>query len=102
MIQKPRRFKSESYRRYVAAQECFGCGLEGSSQAAHPNGAGMGTKADDRLCFPLCSTRPGVIGCHVRLDQCIGMTLDERKEFEQAYIEKMQARARAAGRKELM
>ena len=100
MLQKPQRFQSTSYRRYVAGHACMGCGIEGYSQCAHPNGAGMGTKADDRLTFPLCCTRPGELGCHVRLDQLIGMTLDDRRELEAAFTMRMQALARADGRKE--
>ena len=98
---KPVRVKSESYRRFVAQQACMGCGIEGYSQACHPNGAGMGTKADDTLCFPLCCTRPGIIGCHAQLDQCHGMTLDDRKELEGMFVARMQEIARQAGRREL-
>jgi len=62
--------RSEAYRRAVASLSCIRCGIAGHSQAAHPNtGKGAGTKADDRLCFPLCADRPGVRCCHSLFDQ---------------------------------
>lgn len=97
---KPQRWQSKPYRRYVAGHPCLRCGIDGFSQCCHPNGAGMGTKADDRMGFPLCCTRPGIPGCHYEHDQCIGMTLEERKEREAEYAERMQAKARADGRQE--
>ena len=97
---KPRRFKSESYRRYVASKPCFGCGIEGYSQCAHANGAGMGTKASDLDTFPLCSTRPGHMGCHMQFDLCIDMTKQQRRELTAEYVERMQGIAKADGRPE--
>lgn len=97
---KPIRFKSESYRRFVAAQDCFGCGIGGYSQCAHANGGGMGTKASDLDTFPLCCTRPGHMGCHMQFDQCIDMDKHQRRELTAQYIERMQAIAREAGRPE--
>jgi hypothetical protein len=62
--------RSEAYRRLVAAMPCRSCGIQGYSQAAHPNsGKAKGAKADDRLCFALCCDRPGTKGCHARFDQ---------------------------------
>ena len=62
--------RSESYRRLVAALPCIHCGIEGFSQAAHPNtGKAKGMKADDLLCFPLCADRPTTPGCHSQFDQ---------------------------------
>lgn len=82
--------RNEPYRRYVASKPCFKCGIEGYSQAAHPNFLkALGMKTDDRLVFPLCCTRPGVVGCHVELDQLIGMTREERREREAAYTTRM-------------
>jgi hypothetical protein len=95
---KPQRIKSESYRRYVASFPCFACGVEGFSQAAHPNGAGGATKASDLEVFPLCCTRPGVVGCHAEFDQCIGMTWEDRDTLTTQYVRRMQDIARAAGR----
>lgn len=98
---KPTRYRSESYRRFVASQPCFGCGIEGVSQCAHGNGGGMGTKRSDLETFPLCAPRPFSMGCHAQFDMCIGMTKHERRELTEQYIERMQAIARAAGRPEL-
>jgi hypothetical protein len=77
------------YKR-IAALPCAECGIEGYSQAAHSNrqqdGKGLGIKADYRATFPLCCTRPGEIGCHVRHDNCIGMTREEADERTVRYI----------------
>lgn len=74
---------SERYRRLVALLPCKICGIEGYSQAAHPNtGKGTGTKTDDRLCFPLCCDRPGVRGCHPRFDQGALFTKADRRAVE--------------------
>lgn len=101
MFQKKPIFRSEAYRRYVAGFPCFSCGLEGFSQAAHPNfGKGLGMKTDDRLCFPLCSSRPSRMGCHAQHDMSVEMTRDERRQREAEYVERMQAMARADGRPE--
>ena len=94
-------FRSEAYRRYVASKPCFGCGIEGFSQCAHPNfGKGMSMKTDDRLSFPLCGPRPGHIGCHSQHDLCIEMTKFERRLLEVGYTARMQAIAVADGRQE--
>lgn len=94
--------RSESYRRWIATLPCIVCRIEGYTQAAHPNyGRGLGQKASDLECFPLCSTRPGHMGHHAEHDLLIEMTLAERRELEQQYIAKTQAMARDAGRKEL-
>ena len=100
MFHKQARYKNESYRRYVASKACFGCGIEGYSQCAHANGGGMGTKRSDLETFPLCSTRPGHIGCHMQHDLCIYMDKWQRKEIEAGYIKRMQDMARSEGRPE--
>ena len=96
--------RSEEYRRFVASHACFACGIAGWSQCAHPNqpkfGKGGHIKASDEFCFPLCSTRPGHVGCHVMHDLSLDSTRGERNEAEDRYVERMQALARAAGRKE--
>jgi hypothetical protein len=98
MFPKPRRYRNESYRRFVASHPCFACGIEGYSQCAHRNGAGMGTKHSDLETFPLCSSRPGHMGCHQMHDLCIEMTRAERRELEDRYVKRMQEIARQAGR----
>lgn len=92
--------RSDDYRRFVASHACFGCGLVGRSQAAHPNaGKGMALKTDDRLCFPLCAGTVSM-GCHQKLDLSVGMTRDARRALEAQYTARMQDIARAAGRPE--
>jgi hypothetical protein len=94
--------RSESYRRWVATLSCGRCGVQLFSQAAHPNsGRGKGQKASDLDCFPLCCTRPGVLGCHAEHDQLVGMTLDERRDREVLYTARTRALAVQAGRPEL-
>jgi hypothetical protein len=62
--------RSEKYRRIVASMPCKACGIQGYSQAAHPNsGKAKGAKADDRKVFALCCDRPGIKGCHPKFDQ---------------------------------
>ncbi len=78
--------ESERYRRLVAMLPCKLCGIDGYSQAAHPNtGKGTGTKTDDRLCFPLCCDRPGVRGCHPQFDQHALLSKTTRRAVEPAW-----------------
>lgn len=85
--------RDEGYRRFVASLPCFGCGVQGISQAAHSNqggnGKGLGIKASDVNLFPLCATQPGRVGCHEKHDLLLGMTLEVRVAREDAYQEKM-------------
>ena len=60
----------------------------------------MGTKASDLETFPLCCARPDKLGCHLQFDLCLGIEKAERRELTTLYIERMQAIARKAGRKE--
>lgn len=84
-IEKEAPVRSEAYRRIVADMACAFCGVVGHSQAAHPNtGKGMGIKTDDRLCFPMCGPRPGVQGCHAKLDQGALLDKEKRRVFELA------------------
>lgn len=93
--------RSTDYRRFVASFPCFACGIEGFSQAAHPNaGKGLGMKTSDLDCFPLCAPHFGLIGCHQQLDLLIDMTREERRQAEIRYIERMHALAREHGRRE--
>lgn len=77
------------YKR-VAALPCAECGIWGYSQAAHSNrhqdGKGLGVKANYLATFPLCCTRPGEVGCHVRHDQLIGITREEADARTERYI----------------
>lgn len=89
--------RSRSYREWVAGHPCFACGISGHSQAAHPNAAKYGKggriKASDEFCFPLCTVRPGHMGCHEMHDLLIDTDRGEAEAAEAVYIERMQARA---------
>jgi hypothetical protein len=65
----------------VASLPCVCCGIHGYSQAAHSNlaehGKGGAMKACDAALMALCCDRPGIVGCHTKLDQHIGMTREE-------------------------
>lgn len=93
---------SEIHRRNVAALPCAECGIEGMSQCAHANsyrfGKGRGLKSNDLATFPLCATRPGEIGCHVKHDQYIGMTREEAADREITYVFKTLLALAAAGK----
>jgi hypothetical protein len=60
----------------------------------------MGTKTSDLETFPLCCTRPGVVGCHEIFDLCVEHTKAERRELTRHYVARMQAIAKADGRPE--
>lgn len=66
---KSRPVRDKAWRRHIATMPCLSCGLEGSTQAAHRRGHGMGIKASDYECIPLCSARPGIEGCHAAYDR---------------------------------
>lgn len=100
MFPKSRPIRSESYRRWVASLPCINCGIQGYSQSAHANGGGMGTKECDLRTFPLCCTRPGVLGCHRQFDLCIDMTRAQRRELTEDYVRRTVALARKVGRPE--
>ena len=90
--------RSEPYRRLVAMFPCRFCGIAGYSQAAHPNtGKGAGTKADDRLCFPLCCDRPGQRGCHSLFDQGALLGKEARRAIEPAWAADTQRQIQMQG-----
>lgn len=86
---KPSAAETVHFRR-VSMLPCACCGVEGYSQTAHSNrhqdGKGAGIKAHYLATFPLCCTRPGIPGCHVEHDQCIGMTREEADARTVRYI----------------
>jgi hypothetical protein len=98
-VPKDGALRSEAYRRYVAAQECFFCRVQGFSQAAHENlGKGLSLKVCDSRTFPVCAPHWGLIGCHQSFDLGLdGLTRDERREMGAKAVAEMQARAVAAG-----
>ena len=95
---KERVVVSEAYRRLVAGLPCKVCGIQGYSQAAHPNtNKGAGIKTDDRLCFALCCDRPGVQGCHPKFDQHALYSKAARRLIEPAWAADTQRQIIAAG-----
>lgn len=82
--EKPAR--SKAYLKAAATLPCKNCGVLGWSQAAHPStGRGGGEKTDDRRCFPLCCSRPGIVGCHVKFDQHALFVKAARRLIEEAW-----------------
>lgn len=101
MVERPKDepMRSEAYRRYVAAQECFFCRVQGFSQCAHENvGKGLSMKVCDSRTFPACGPHFGLIGCHQVFDLGLdGLTREERREMGAKAVAEMQARAAADG-----
>ena len=90
--------RSEAYRRAVAQLPCAICGIYGYSQAAHANtGKGIGMKACDLTLFPACADRPGVRGCHSKLDQSALFSKLVRRELEPVWAADTQRRVRELG-----
>lgn len=95
---KKRPIRSEAYRRAVASLPCVICGIAGYSQAAHAGtGKGAGIKTSDLTCFPACACRPGVRGCHSKLDQGALFTRAVRQQLEMAWAADTQRRIHAMG-----
>ncbi len=91
--------RSESYRRFVASQECFLCRLEGFSQCAHENlGKALQGKVCDSRTWPGCGPHHGLVGCHAQFDLGLdGLTRDERRDMGSRLSAQMRERATAAG-----
>ena len=90
--------RNETYRRAVASLPCAICGMPGYSQAAHGSaGKGMGFKSCDLTCFPACCDRPGVRGCHSRLDQGALFSKAARHALEPVWAADTQRRIHAMG-----
>ena len=97
-VTKDRAQRSEPYRRAVASLPCVICGVPGYSQAAHGGeGKGMGIKACDMKLFPACCDRPGIRGCHSRLDQGALFSKLVRRELEPAWIADTQRKIYSMG-----
>ena len=92
--------RSAAYRRIVASLPCVICGVPGYSQAAHgSDGKGMGIKACDlKTLFPACCDRPGVRGCHSRIDQGALFSKAVRHELEPVWAADTQRRIYAMGK----
>lgn len=81
MYLKENAYRSERWRRAVASLPCVVCMKDGPSQAAHRNtGKGMGIKAPDVYCFPMCPEH------HAELDQGGRWTKQERRELETEWV----------------
>lgn len=97
-IPKAAPVRSEAYRRAVASLPCVICGIAGYSQAAHGSeGKGMAIKACDLTLFPACCDRPGVRGCHAKLDQGAMFSKAARREMEPAWAADTRRRITAMG-----
>ncbi len=88
--------RSKKWRQYVASLPCVGCGIEGYSQAAHVRGLGLGIKASDHECVPLCCARPGVPGCHAEYDST--RTVPDKSRTETGFLLREMVRALAKER----
>lgn len=86
-LPKDRPFRSETYRRLVAALPCAHCKRPGPSQCAHSDsaGKGMGIKSSDLSCFPACADSPGRQGCHSLLGSSGKFTREQRTTLETKY-----------------
>lgn len=105
---KSKYLRSESYRRWTAAQPCAHCRVQGYSQAAHSDdngagGKGLGLKACDSTIYPACGPHPvggGLLtpGCHWTIGSSGHFTKRERRELEAKYAElnRQSFKARAA------
>lgn len=82
--------RSEALRRAVSELPCQCCGITGYSQAAHSNlyihGKGRGLKSSDAAIMALCADRPGVVGCHTKLDRHIDITRAQAVEKTYEWI----------------
>lgn len=84
-------WRSEAYRRAVAALNCAHCHRPGRSQCAHADtlgGKGMGIKVSDALTYPACADEPGRRGCHALLSLDFAHRL--RKTLETRYVDQTQ------------
>lgn len=71
------------YMAFVRSKPCAECGRWGPSEANHVTyGRGLGQKADDSLCFPLCTK------CHSDWHDMRGTFFDMTKTQRRAYQEK--------------
>lgn len=97
-IAKSKPVRSEAYRRAVASLPCVICGYPAPNQAAHGSeGKGMGLKACDMTIFPACADRPGVRGCHSKLDQGALYSKEARRGLETFWADDTRRKITAMG-----
>jgi hypothetical protein len=90
---KERPWRSESYRRLVAAFPCEHCSRPGPSQAAHADfGKGMALKADDRTCYAACPR------CHEGIGTLGWFRREHRRHLEVRYGSRTVWRLQQLGR----
>lgn len=95
---KSETWRSEAYRRLVASMPCAHCGIGGFSNACHADqGKGMGTKSDDRTCWPGCVDRPGRSGCHSLIGARGMFTREQRRIIEAKHAAATRERIKADG-----
>lgn len=97
-VEKENPLECRAYRILVASLPCAHCGVWGHSQCAHQDmGKGANLKTDDRTCFPLCCTRPGIPGCHVLFGATGKIPRAERRLLEAHYGRQTRQTIRARG-----
>lgn len=85
-------FRSEAYRRRVAALPCAHCQRPGPSQCAHADeGKGLSLKASDHDTYPLCADGPGRRGCHALIGASGAFTREQRRVLERKYVAQTRA-----------
>lgn len=73
-----------NHMKWVRTLACAECRKPGPSEAHHPTyGRGMGQKADDNVCFPLC------LKCHSDFHSAKGTFQNLNKEQRRAWQEAM-------------
>ena len=90
--------RHEGYRRLVAAMPCIACNYPAPSQCAHGPSLGRGIKSCDLGSFPLCATRPGEEGCHVKFDQYRMHGKDVRADVARLWAERTRVAIRDSGK----
>ncbi len=91
-LPKERPFRSETYRRLVAAMSCAMCGKPGPSQCAHSDqGKGLSIKSSDLECFPLCADAPLFRGCHSIMGASGKLDKDVRQKLERDFAAETRA-----------
>jgi hypothetical protein len=72
--------RDQPYLAWIREMACISCGIEGRSEAAHTGtDGGMGQKASDYSCIPLCA------GCHTRRADSYHRIAGGRRGFERRY-----------------
>lgn len=91
------RWESEAYRTHVRAYACCNCGARPPSDAHHLGPRGMGRKADDTRCAPLCrschdywhahGTLPASDGDPMLRESAIGIQERAQRDCLEAWVQ---------------